>query len=407
MHLSSSPSDHRDLVALYDLGHIEPHSPGLIHWHPPGMEVLDRLSRWILDLHSSHGYRQVRSPILMSQSLWERSGHWEKYQDLMFVSSDESSAYAVKPMSCPGHLAIYGHQRRSWRELPFSMFEFGQVHRKEPSGALSGWMRLRGFVQDDSHVVCMEEQVSQVIEHFVSMVGHAYKSFGFSQWQWRLSLRPEKRHGADAVWDCAEEALRQACARLGIVPQEAPGEGAFYGPKLEASLVDRLGRSWQCGVAQLDFVLPERFDLEYQDSAGGFSRPVVVHHAVLGSLERWLSIVMEHHGALPAWLSPHQIALLPVSEAQDGYAHGLAARLRQEGVSVAVLSGGPLGGRIRQAIASLHDSVVILGRKEEGAGLVSVRLPSGDSDVLSADAWIEGVLSGLSPPKWPLSEHLS
>lgn len=391
-------SDHRDIIALYDLGHIESHSPGLIHWHPAGMEVLDRLSAWILALHRNHGYQQVRSPILMSQSLWERSGHWEKYHDLMFVSSAEDAAYAVKPMSCPGHLAIYSHRRRSWRELPFSMFEFGQVHRREPSGALSGWMRLRGFVQDDSHVVCMESQVSEVVERFVAMVARAYEAFGFSQWQWRLSLRPEKRHGSDEVWDRAEAALRQACARLGIVPQEAPGEGAFYGPKLEAALVDRLGRSWQCGVAQVDFVLPERFGLSYQDAEGGASSPVVVHHAVLGSLERWLSIVMEHLGELPAWLSPHQVAVLPVSDAQADYAQGLAADLRAKGISVRVLDGGPLGGRLREGLAARFAHLAVVGPREASSAQVSARQPDGSSQSVASAVWIEDLAQRLRCP---------
>lgn len=391
-------SDHRDIIALYDLGHIESHSPGLIHWHPAGMEVLDRLSEWILALHRQHGYQQVRSPILMSQSLWERSGHWEKYQDLMFVSSAEDAAYAVKPMSCPGHLAIYSHRRRSWRELPFSMFEFGQVHRREPSGALSGWMRLRGFVQDDSHVVCMESQVSEVVERFVAMVSRAYDAFGFSHWEWRLSLRPEKRHGSDEVWDRAEAALRQACARLGIVPQEAPGEGAFYGPKLEAALVDRLGRSWQCGVAQVDFVLPERFGLSYQDADGGASSPVVVHHAVLGSLERWLSIVMEHLGQLPDWLSPHQVALLPVSDAQSDYAHGLAADLRARGISVHVLEGGPLGGRLREGLSSRFAHLAVVGPREVSHGQVSARQSDGSSLSMDVAPWIQDLAAKLSSP---------
>jgi threonyl-tRNA synthetase len=398
---SASPVvvDHRDQVALYDLGHIQQHSPGLIHWHPNGMVVLDRLSNWILRLHQAQGYQQVRSPVLLSQHLWEQSGHWEKYQDLMFVSQAEDSRYAVKPMSCPGHIAIYAHRRRSWRELPFSMFELGHVHRREPSGALSGWMRLRGFVQDDSHVLCAQDQVGDVVKRFVDMVQQAYAAFGFSQWQWRLALRPKVRHGDDQVWDRAEEALRQACARLGIVPVEAPGEGAFYGPKLEVALVDRLGRQWQCGVAQVDFVLPQRFGLEFQDAQGQRARPVMVHHAVLGSLERWLSIVMEHQGCLPAWLSPHQVALLPISRGQSSAAHQLAAAARAQGVEVCVLEDGPLPGRVREAVASQYAQVVVLGAREVMQDQVSVRQPDGQSKIQARKDWLLGLAGQFSAPR--------
>ena len=394
----SNICDHRDLISLYNLGHIEQHSPGLIHWHPSGMVVLDRLSDWILDLHKQKKYQQVKSPIILSQHLWEQSGHWEKYQDLMFVSSDDDSKYAVKPMSCPGHISIYSHKRRSWRELPFRMFELGHVHRKEPSGALSGWMRLRGFVQDDSHVICKNEDISSVIHNFIQMVEHAYKSFGFDKWQWKLSLRPENRHGSDDVWNKAENALREVCKNLGIVPVEAPGDGAFYGPKLEVALEDRLGRQWQCGVAQLDFVLPERFNLSYQNDQGKNECPVMVHHAVLGSLERWLSIVMEHCGELPKWLSPHQVVIHPISQDQSDVAYELAEKLVEQGLSCEVMEHGPLPGRIRSASEMKFVHQVIIGKREKENGQVSVRDCSGKSNVMDSQEWIAAVVNDLKKP---------
>ena len=387
--MSSSFVDHRQIVASYDLGHIEPHSPGLIHWHPNGVRVLRRLEQWLLQLHQVNGYEEVRSPAMLSRELWEKSGHWDKYQDLMFVvPMGEEGAYAVKPMSCPGQIGIYQSRNRSYRELPMALFEFGHVHRKEPSGALSGWMRLRGFVQDDSHVFCQVEQIEQVVGRFVHMVQRAYEAFGFKQWSWRLALRPEKRAGSDALWDQAEEALRQACQKLGIVVVEAPGDGAFYGPKLEAAIEDRLGRSWQCGVAQVDFVLPERFELDYQGADGALHAPVLIHHAVLGSLERWLSIVMEHRGELPDWLSPNPVAILPVGEDQLPYANDLCQQLKAKGVLAQVLEGGPLGGRIRDACAKGISHLAVVGKREVENNEVSVRQGDGKSKGQPAGEWM-------------------
>ena len=390
--------DHRDLVSSYDLGHIEQHSPGLIHWHPNGVRVLRKLEDWIRALHAQNRYQEVRSPAILSKALWEVSGHWEKYQDLMFVAQVEDEAYAVKPMSCPGHIGIYKHRRRSYRELPFAQFEFGHVHRKEPSGALSGWMRLRGFVQDDSHVLCSVAQIEQVIGRFVGMVSQAYGAFGFSNWSWRLSLRPEKRSGSDALWDQAEGALRQACAALGIEVVEAPGDGAFYGPKLEAAIEDRLGRQWQCGVAQVDFVLPERFDLEFQNAQGEREQPVMIHHAVLGSLERWLSIVMEHRGELPAWLSPHQVALLPIGAEQENYCHALAVELRERGVEACVLNDGPLAGRVRDVQELHYAHIAVVGKREQAQEQVSARGKDGKSVVVARKEWLDAVVASSQAP---------
>lgn len=390
--------DHRDQVAIYDLGHIEQHSPGLIHWHPNGARVLRRLEDWMLRLHERQGYQQVRSPAMLSKALWEQSGHWEKYQDLMFVAGGEEDSYAIKPMSCPGQIGIYAQKRRSYRELPYRLFEFGHVHRNEPSGSLSGWMRLRGFVQDDSHVFCEHAQIGEVISGFVRMVEMAYRAFGFEKWSWRLSLRPDKRAGSDEVWNQAESALRRACGDLGIEVVEAPGEGAFYGPKLEAAIEDRLGRQWQCGVAQVDFVLPERFALDYQNQSGERAQPVLIHHAVLGSLERWLSIVMEHMGRLPNWLSPHQVAVLPIGAGQEDACAKVVSKLRLNGVDAHMIAGDPLGGRVRHAMELQYAHIGIIGAREADAGQVSVRQESGKSVPMPEDAWIEQVIASCQAP---------
>lgn len=365
--------DHRDIVRSLDLGHIQAHSPGLIHWHPGGAWVIGRLEQAIAGLHARHGYQQVRSPMLLARELWEKSGHWDKYAHGMFVArGGREGEYAVKPMSCPGHIHIYQDKRRSWRELPMRLFEFGHVHRSEPSGALSGWLRLRGFVQDDSHVFCRAEDLDGVVGDFMAMVGQAYGWFGLEVDQWRLALRPGQRIGGDGAWDQAEGLLRAACQRHGIGVSEAPGEGAFYGPKLEASIKDRMGRAWQCGVAQVDFQLPERFELAYQDGQGQMARPVMVHHAVLGSLERWLAIVMEHQGGLPDWLSPRQVAVLPVGGGQHEACEHMAAQLRAAGVRAAVVADGPMGGRIREVAEGGWSEFAVVGGREALAGAVCV-----------------------------------
>lgn len=365
--------DHRHIISSLDLGHIPEHSPGMIVWHPAGMRVLDRIKARVLKLHQDLGYELVSSPILMHQSLWEKSGHWDKYRDHMFVVDQGDHAMAVKPMSCPGQIAIYQHRPKSYRDLPVKLFEFGHVHRNEASGALSGWLRLRGFVQDDSHVFASIDQIERVVADFVSMVESIYPQFGFSDWSWKLSLRPDQRAGSDDVWDRAEKALAGACEKAGISPSVHPGDGAFYGPKLEVVLKDRLGRSWQCGVIQLDFVLPERFDVRYHDHDGIEKHVVILHHAVLGSLERWLAIVMEHHGGLPDWMHPCPVVILPVSEKQSSAAEKYAQRLKQLGVACKIDDEGPVKGRMRKAEQSLVPWRAVIGAREAQEGVAMVR----------------------------------
>ncbi len=389
--------DHRRLVQAYDLGHIEEHSPGLIHWHPAGVKVLRKLEGFVRDLHEAQGYEEVRSPALLSRALWEKSGHWQKYRAGMFVAegADGDSVYAVKPMSCPGQIGIYDHRRRSYRELPLRLFEFGHVHRNEPSGSLSGWLRLRGFVQDDSHVFLAPDQLQQVVESFVSMVSHAYPAFGFQKWRWRLSLRPAMRSGDDALWDEAEGRLRAVCRHLGLDVEECPGEGAFYGPKLEAVLEDRLGREWQCGVVQVDFVLPKQFELHYQGADGLEHSPILVHHAVLGSLERWLAVVLEHNGCLPDWLAPVAVGVCPISDDQLPQAEAFAHALRAQGVSVVVSAHDPLKGRLRDLAESKVPVWAVIGAREAAAGQVSVRRADGPSQVVEAQEWAHAAGNAL------------
>ena len=365
--------DHRDLIQAMDLAHQEEHSPGMVFWHPMGHRVWRRLEHFVRHLHAEEGYEEVRSPQLLSRSLWEQSGHWAKYQDLMYV--DREGDMAIKPMSCPAHLAMYAQVPRSYRELPYRLFEFGAVHRREKSGALSGWLRLRGFVQDDSHIVLARSQLKEGIAGFVRMVEKAYRVLGFSDWSYRLALRPEQSAGNDEDWASAESALRSAVHALGLEAEEAPGEGAFYGPKLEVVLRDRLGRAWQCGVIQVDFVLPkpEHFDLGFQNAAGERERPVLLHHAVLGSMERFLAILLEHHEGLPDGLHPVPVALCPVSEAQAAAAERLAQQLREEGVPVEVHHEGPLSGRLRHLAQRRIPWWGVVGPQEEAAHQVMVR----------------------------------
>lgn len=393
--MNANNLSHQELIQAYDLGHIEEHSPGMIHWHPNGMKVLNKLKSFVRNLHHEHDYQEVSSPILLSKSLWEQSGHWDKYQEGMFLASspDNEGAYAVKPMSCPGQINIYNNQRRSYRELPYKIFEFGQVHRKEPSGSLNGWLRLRGFTQDDSHIFLQQQQLFQVVQDFVAMVEKAYSKFGFQKWNWKLSLRPEKRAGNDNIWDQAEQQLRDVCKALKLDFVEAPGEGAFYGPKLEAVLEDRLGRQWQCGVVQVDFVLPKRFNLSYQDADGSSQEPILVHHAVLGSLERWISILLEHHGRLPEWLAPCQVAICPIGQGQKEAAIELQKELQKRGIQAKVLADDPISGRLRHLAQEKVPYWVILGNREIENQEISWRLHGENQPSMKKEDWIQNLMA--------------
>ncbi|MEO1351566.1 MAG: threonine--tRNA ligase [Cyanobacteria bacterium J06635_15] len=341
-------ADHRELAKDMDLFHFEAHSPGMVFWHPLGLRLFRSLEDFMRQVYQAYGFEEVRSPIALNRSLWERSGHWEKFRQGMFVvgsvTADENDAsdlsvlnpdYALKPMSCPAHIAIYQSRKRSYRENPMRLMEFGICHRNELSGTLSGCMRLRQFVQDDAHIFCCESDVQQEISSFLKMVQQVYAAFGYEQFSLQISLRPEQRLGADSLWDSAESLLIKAVESLGYRYQLAANEGAFYGPKLEISLQDQLGRSWQCGTFQVDFNLPQMFELAFVNELGQLERPVMLHQAVLGSLERWIGVLLEHHGGiLPVWIAPVQVAIASISNKSADWAEIIFARLQQLGVRV-------------------------------------------------------------------------
>lgn len=388
--------DHHYFGSSWDLFHFEQHSPGMVFWHPRGFKMLKKLEESSRKLYEAYHYQEVRSPQLLDQSLWVQSGHWEKYHTHMFIvqnreEMDESQSckiQALKPMSCPGHIAIFKQSRRSYRELPYRLFEFGNVHRNEASGALNGLFRLRNFVQDDSHLFLELHQIQNEVQHFIKMVQQAYAWFDFKVESYRIALRPENRAGSDEDWDKAEEALRQACSSMHLPYEEAPGEGAFYGPKLEVGLKDRLGRLWQSGVMQVDFVLPKRFNLQYMGSDGKFHQPVMLHQAIFGSLERWMGIVLEHHGShVPLWLSPEPLVILPVQKKESSelhqqsileYAQSLQALARQDEIALSLdVDDSPLKQRIKNAFERQVPWVMIIGEQEVKQEKISLRNRAG------------------------------
>lgn len=313
-------SDHRSLGTRLDLWHIQEDAPGMVFWHPRGYAVYRVLEEYIRSKMRRLGYAEVRTPQLMPHDLWMRSGHWEKFGENMFCVDGERSM-ALKPMSCPCHVQIFNKGLRSWRDLPIRYAEFGACHRNEPSGALHGLMRTRAFEQDDAHVFCRENDVPAEVSRFIGLLSEVYGELGFRDYEVALSTRPPVRAGSDALWDWAEESLGDAARQCGLLPSIQPGEGAFYGPKLEFALRDRLGRSWQCGTVQLDCVMPGRLDASYVASDGNRAVPLMIHHAVFGSIGRFVAILLEHHGgALPFWLSPEQVAVAPISRNQADYA---------------------------------------------------------------------------------------
>ena len=320
--------DHRRIGKQLDLFHLEDTAPGMVFWHPHGWTLWQQVEQYMRNVLTEAGYQEVKTPLMMDRTLWERSGHWENYREHMFTTESEKRDYAVKPMNCPGHVEIFKHGLHSYRDLPMRLAEFGSCHRNEPSGALHGLMRVRGFVQDDAHIFCTEDQIVSEVTDFNRLLTRVYADFGFHHIEIKLSLRPEQRAGTDAVWDKAEDGLRQALRASGVEWEELAGEGAFYGPKIEYHIKDALGRSWQCGTMQLDFVLPERLDAEYVTDENSRARPVMLHRAILGSLERFIGILIENHaGNFPLWLSPVQAVVMNISEPQSDYVAEVVARL--------------------------------------------------------------------------------
>ena len=367
--------DHRKLARQLDLLHMQDEAPGMVFWHPKGWVIWQQIEQYMRQKFVEYGYQEVRTPAVMDRTLWEKSGHWENYRENMFTTASENRDYAVKPMNCPGHVQIFNSGLHSYRDLPLRLAEFGSCHRNEPSGALHGIMRVRGFTQDDAHIFCMEEQVEQEVSDFIVMLQTVYVDFGFHDVLVKLSTRPEKRVGSDESWDKAEAALAAALEKNGLAYDLQPGEGAFYGPKIEFTLKDTLGRLWQCGTIQLDFNLPLRLGAEYVAEDNSRRIPVMLHRAILGSMERFIGILIEHHaGNFPLWLAPVQAAVLNISDRQAGFAEKVTARLREAGIrAVSDLSNNKITYKIREHSLQKLPYLLVVGDKEMEASAVSVR----------------------------------
>jgi threonyl-tRNA synthetase len=375
--------DHRKLGRELDLFHLDDENPGQVFWHDKGWTIYRTIEDYVRRKIRANGYIEVKTPSVMPRSLWERSGHWAKYQANMFITESEKRQFALKPMNCPGHIEIFKQGTKSYRDLPLRMAEFGSCTRNEASGALHGIMRVRGFVQDDAHIFCTEAQIGSEVADFVRLLKEIYADFGFGEDRIivKFSTRPELRVGDDATWDRAEDALAKACVQAGLSYVVSPGEGAFYGPKLEFTLVDALGREWQCGTMQVDYQLPsaERLDAEFVAEDGAKYHPVMLHRAILGSIERFIGILIEHFGGnFPAWLAPEQVAVIPVAEGFNEYAGKVAADLKTAGIRVsAELDDGRMNAKIRNCQARKIPYMLVVGEREALAGEVAVRLRDG------------------------------
>jgi threonyl-tRNA synthetase len=372
--------DHRKLGKQLDLFHMQDEAPGMVFWHPKGWAVWQVIEQYMRKIYRDNGYQEIRCPQIIDRVLWEKSGHWEHYKTNMFTTESEKHDYAIKPMNCPGHVQVFNADLRSYRELPLRYGEFGSCHRNEPSGGLHGLMRVRGFVQDDGHIFCTEGQIESEVTAFNALVLKVYKDFGFTEVKVKLALRPESRVGADDIWDKSEHALRAALRASGMEWEELPGEGAFYGPKIEFHIKDAIGRSWQCGTIQVDFSMPGRLGAEFVDEDNTRKTPVMLHRAVLGSLERFIGILVENHaGALPLWLAPVQLVVMNISQAQEHYAQQVAQQLRAAGLRVhADLRNEKITYKIREHSLQKLPYQLILGDKEVAASLVAVRTRSGE-----------------------------
>ncbi len=384
--------DHRKLGRQLDLFHLQDEAPGMVFWHPKGWVIWQEVEQYMRRLLDANGYLEVRTPQVMDRVLWERSGHWENYAEHMFTTKAEEREYAVKPMNCPGHVQIFNQGIKSYRDLPLRLAEFGSCHRNEPSGALHGIMRVRGFVQDDAHIFCTEEQILAESAAFIDLLRKVYADFGFNDILVKLSTRPEKRIGSDETWDRAEAALAQALDAKELKYDLQPGEGAFYGPKIEFSLKDCLNRVWQCGTLQLDFSLPGRLCAEYVAEDNARRQPVMLHRAILGSMERFIGILIEHHaGAFPLWLAPIHAMVMNISEHQAEYADAVAEKLRRAGLrAVADLRNEKINYKIREHSLQKLPYQVVVGDKEKAAGLVAVRARGGqDLGQMSLETFVE------------------
>ncbi len=372
--------DHRKLGRQLDLFHLQDDAPGMVFWHPHGWTVWQIIEQYMRGLLNEAGYNEVRTPMVMDRVLWEKSGHWENYRENMFTTESEKRDYAVKPMNCPGHVQIFNQGVKSYRDLPLRIAEFGSCHRNEPSGALHGLMRVRGFVQDDAHIFCTEAQIQDEAGRFIDLLRKVYGDFGFNDIAIKLSTRPPKRIGADEVWDRAEAALKASLDAKSLQWELNPGEGAFYGPKIEFSLKDSLARVWQCGTLQLDFALPGRLGAEYVTEDNARNTPVMLHRAILGSLERFIGILIENYaGAMPMWLAPVQVVVSSITENQAGYAKELELALKAAGVrAISDLRNEKISYKIREHSLQKLPYQLVVGDKEVAARLVAVRTRKGE-----------------------------
>ena len=372
--------DHRRLGTQLDLFHLQEEAPGMVFWHSKGWTIWQQVEQYLRRVYRQNGYHEVRGPLILDRSLWERSGHWDNYKELMFTTESEKRDYSVKPMNCPGHVLIYNKGLHSYRELPLRYGEFGACHRNEPSGALHGIMRVRAFTQDDGHIFCTEEQIQPEVTAFTVLLQKVYADFGFGEVAYKLATRPTKRVGADALWDKAERALQASLEAAGLAYEMLPGEGAFYGPKIEYHLKDSIGRSWQCGTMQVDFSMPGRLGAEYVAEDNTRRVPVMLHRAIVGSMERFIGILIEHYaGAMPLWLAPVQVAVLNISEGQSEYAQRVCAALTGEGWRCeADLRNEKITYKIREHSLQKLPYQLIVGDKEKAAEKVAVRTRSGE-----------------------------
>ncbi len=391
--------DHRKLGRELDLYHLDEHSPGTIFWHPKGWSIWQHVEQYMRKVYQDNGYLEVKGPQILDQGLWEKTGHWDKYRENMFTTESEKREYALKPMNCPGHIIIFKQGIKSYRDLPLRFGEFGQCHRNEPSGGLHGIMRVRAFTQDDGHIFCTEEQILDECAKFTQVLQKVYADFGFKKIIYKVATRPEKRIGTEESWDRAESALMEGLKRSGVDFEIVPGDGAFYGPKIEYHLTDAIGRQWQCGTMQIDPNMPERLDAEYVADDGSRRRPVMLHRAIVGSLERFIGILIENHaGALPAWLSPEQVVLMSITDGQADYATNVVQSLKKQGFRAKTdLRNEKINYKIRENSLQKIPYLLVCGDKEKQAGTVAVRARGGiDLGVMSVEAFVERLQSEVT-----------
>ena len=403
--------DHRKLGKALDLFHLQDNAPGLVFWHPKGWTIWQQVEQYLRRVYLEAGYFEIKCPQILDRSLWERSGHWEHYKDNMFTTASENREYAVKPMNCPGHVQVFNSDLRSYRDLPLRYGEFGSCHRNESSGSLHGLLRVRGFTQDDGHIFCTEDQIQDEVYSFTQKLLEVYTDFGFDQVIYRLSTRPQNRVGSDESWDKAEAALSEALNRSGVSWELLPGEGAFYGPKIEYSLKDSLGRIWQCGTIQVDFNMPVRLGAEYVGEDNSRRHPVMLHRAIVGSLERFIGILIENHaGAMPTWLAPAQVAVASITQGQADYAQSVAKMLQSQRVRTQLdLRNDKISFKIRELSLQKIPYILVVGDQEKASGQVAVRARGGQSlGVMSLEAFAEQLQVELVSrgQQMPLTAHV-